>query len=188
MDMLNNIEIWLERLSSLYISQMRQAASEQGVQLVNLEILQYLSICNDYSNTAQAISDYLGQTKGSISQTLKIMEQSGHIERRPCTKDKRVIRLFLTKKGQDSLQKMSQQMVQIPDDDPELVAGLKKVLRTWQLSHHNSGFGQCLSCKYHQKGTNQKFKCGLTGEYLPHQDKFKICREHEFEGSTKSSD
>ena len=74
--MLNNIEIWLERLSSLYISQMRQAASEQGVQLVNLEILQYLSICNDYSNTAQAISYYLGQTNGSIYQNLKMMEQS----------------------------------------------------------------------------------------------------------------
>ncbi|KAA3638876.1 MAG: MarR family transcriptional regulator [Proteobacteria bacterium] len=185
MPMLNNIEIWLERLSSLYISQMRQAASEQGFQLVNLEILQYLSICNDYSNTAQAISEYLGQTKGSISQTLKIMEQSGHIERRPCTKDKRVIRLFLTEKGQNSLQKMSQHMVQIPDENPEVLAGIKQLLKTWQHNHHNTGFGQCLSCKYHQTAGGQKFKCELTGEYLPLPDKFKICREHEFENQTE---
>ena len=181
MPMHNNIEIWLERLSSLYKSQMRQAAAEQGLQLVNLEILQYLSICNAYSNTAQAISEYFGQTKGSISQTLKIMEQSGHIERRPCQKDKRVMRLFLTEKGRDSVNKMSQRIMPIPDDNPEILNGLKQLLKTWQ--HSNTSFGQCLSCKYHQKASKQQFKCGLTGEYLPLPDKFKICREHAFENS-----
>ena len=79
--MLKNIDIWLERLSSLYKSQMRQAASVEGFQLVNLEIMQYLSLCNGYSNTAQALSEYLGQTKGSISQSLKIMESSPHRHR-----------------------------------------------------------------------------------------------------------
>jgi len=183
--MLNNIEIWLERLSSLYKSQMRHAASEQGFQLVNLEILQYLSICNNYSNTAQAISEYLGQTKGSISQTLKIMEKSGHIERRPCIKDKRVIRLFLTNKGQVSLKKMSQHRMKIQDENPEVLAALKTLLKTWQYNHRDTGFGQCLSCKYHQKASSHKFKCNLTGEYLPLSDKLKICREHAFEHHTE---
>ena len=181
--MINNTEIWLERLSSLYKSQMRKAAAEQRLQLVNLEILHYLSICNAYSNTAQAISEYFGQTKGSISQTLKIMEQSGHIERKPCIKDKRMMRLFLTPKGRESLDHMSRRMAFIPDDDPQVLKGLKQLLKTWQQNTHNTGFAQCLSCQYHESVNKSQFKCGLTGEYLALADKFKICREHAFEDS-----
>ena len=96
--MQNDAHIWLERLTSLYKNQMRQAANEEGVQLVHIEALQYLSICNQYSNTAQALSEYLGQTKGSISQSIKLMEKIGHIERKPCQKDKRAIKtLFIEK-------------------------------------------------------------------------------------------
>ncbi len=181
MPMLKNIDIWLERLSSLYKSQMRQAVSAEGFQLVNLEILQYLSICNAYSNTAQALSEYLGQSKGSISQSLKIMDNSGHIERKKCEKDKRVVRIFLTPKGRSSLAKMAQHMVTMPTEEPVILAGIQSLLKAWQQQNNHQGFGQCVSCRFHQPHNSKSFKCGLTGEFLPTQEKLKLCREHDFE-------
>ncbi len=160
---------------------MRQAVSAEGFQLVNLEIMQYLSMCNSYSNTAQALSEYLGQTKGSISQSLKIMEKSDHIERKNCEKDKRVVRIFLTGKGQASLVRMSKHLVNMPEEDPEVLAGIKSLLKAWQKKNNHKGFGQCLSCRYHQADNVKRFKCGLTDEHLPTQEKLKLCREHVFE-------
>ena len=43
---------------------------------VHLATLRYLCNCNRFSNTASAITEYLGQTKGTISQTLKVLEKS----------------------------------------------------------------------------------------------------------------
>ncbi len=60
---------------------MRKFATEEGLQLVHVEILQYLSVCNRYSDTTQTISEYLGQTKGSISQSLSNLEENGYIKR-----------------------------------------------------------------------------------------------------------
>ncbi|GJM06263.1 MAG: hypothetical protein DHS20C09_22590 [marine bacterium B5-7] len=178
--MLKNIDIWLERLSSLYKSQMRLAVSAEGFQLVNLEIMQYLSMCNVYSNTAQALSEYLGQTKGSISQSLKIMENSGHIARKVCEKDKRMMRIFLTEKGRLSLARMTKNLVTMPTEDPKISDGIQSLLKVWQAQHNHKGFGQCQSCRYHLAKDNAQFKCGLTDELLPVQEGLKLCREHDF--------
>ncbi|MBL4671298.1 MAG: winged helix-turn-helix transcriptional regulator [Arenicella sp.] len=178
--MMNDTEVWLERLNSLYKSQTRKAVNIEGIQLVHFEILQYLSICNHYSNTAQALSEYLGQTKGSISQSLKIIENLGHIERRPCTSDKRVVRLYVTKAGLKSLQRVSKDLALSASDAPSVVDLIKSSLMRWQTENHHHGFGQCKSCKYNIDLDNEGFRCGLTQDPLSKTDVNKICREHEF--------
>ena len=175
-----DLNIWLERLTSLYKSQMRQAASGAGLQMVHLEVMQYLSVCNAYSNTAQALSEYLGQTKGSISQTLKVMEQSGLVEKRHCEKDKRIVRLFLTAKARDCLQQVSKQLVAVNDQAPQLTQGIQALLQQWQQTHQQSGFGQCQTCRFHQAIDDESFMCQFTNETLPTIEKQKLCREHAF--------
>ena len=69
------------------------------MQMVHVEIIQYLSSCNLYSNTAQALSEYLGQTKGSISQTISNLEKNGLLKKSQDRNDKRVYHLELTFKG-----------------------------------------------------------------------------------------
>lgn len=178
---MNDLDIWLERLSSLYKSQMRQAVSAEGIQLVHLEILRYLSISNKYSNTAQAMSEYLGQTKGSISQSLKLLEKEGYIERRTSTEDKRVVRVYLAQAGHDCLQRMSEHLMLNLDESPKTVAAIQSLLHTWQDKNNHKGFGQCQSCRFNQQLGRGKFQCGLTGEALSKADVKKICREHEFD-------
>jgi len=181
--MMNDIHIWLERLSSLHRSQIRHAANQEGIQPVHVEILQYLSISNRYSNTAQALSEYLGQTKGSISQSLKLLEKDGYVKRQPCPDDKRVTRLNLTPKAKACLKRISHYLMPNLGEEKEEQAAsetIQSLLQKWQHANDYQGFGQCQSCRYNQPLGNGKFQCGLTGAPLNAMDVKLICREHEF--------
>lgn len=178
--MMNDIEIWLERLSSLYKSQMRQAASMEGVQMVHLEILQFLSISNKYSNTAQALTEYLGQTKGSISQSLKLLEKSNYIERSPSARDKRIVHIYLTALGKESLERMVKYYMPKLDGGTQEVDAIRSLLQKWQFQTGRKGFGQCQSCRFNKVLEDETFECALTNEVLSATDLKKICKEHEF--------
>ena len=188
--MVQEIDIWLERLSSLHKSQMRRAANNEGIQFVHAEILQYLSISNRYSNTAQALSEYLGQTKGSISQSLKFLEKGGYVKRQTCKDDKRCTRLFLTAKAKRAVNRISSYLAPSMSETGIDEAGMgetraasdavKSLLSSWQHKSGNQGFGLCESCRFHRTLDNSKFECGLTNEPLAAAEVKLICREHEF--------
>ena len=173
-------DILFERLSSLHRSLMRQVANEHGLQLVHVEILQYLDICNRYSNTAQALTEYLGQTKGSISQSLKFLEENGLVERAPCEKDKRITRLTPSKRARTLIGQLATATKPAIPDTPENIHVLRNTLRHWQATHVSSkSFGQCQTCRFYTRDRGLGFRCGLTQEVLTTEDSVKICREHQ---------
>lgn len=173
--------IWLERLSALRTSLIRQRAAQLGIQAVHAEILEYLSRCNKYSNTAQALSEYLGITKGSISQSLKTLEQNGLIHRTNRLDDKRYYELSLSDKGQETLKKLQENIPDIPDFNQTTEDNFQSILKDWQHKNNFRSFGLCKTCKYKEILDNGTFKCGLTKENLLPADTEKICREHVFE-------
>lgn len=177
---ISDTHIWLERLSSLHRNLMRKAANTEGMQLVHIEILQYLSICNRYSNTAQALSEYLGQTKGSISQSLKFLEKKNLVERKPCTEDKRIVRLYMTPESKQVMKRIEKILTPDIHDDEKTLAAFKAILSTWQKQKNAQGFGQCRSCRFNKDKGNGRFQCGLTEEPLKKSETLQICREHEF--------
>lgn len=62
-----------ERLSSLMRMWYRQHPLLVNVQPTHLSALRYLARCNRYSNTPLAVTEYLGLTKGTVSQSLKAL-------------------------------------------------------------------------------------------------------------------
>jgi DNA-binding MarR family transcriptional regulator len=68
---------YVERLSELLRIDSRQAGADHGLQPVQLEALHYLSICNRYSDTPAAVTESLGQTKGTVSKTLRVLKRKG---------------------------------------------------------------------------------------------------------------
>ena len=66
---------------------------------VQLEVLHYLSQCNRYSDTVQSVTDSLGQTKGTVSQTLRILEARRLVRKLPDSTDRRVVHLKVTPAG-----------------------------------------------------------------------------------------
>ena len=171
----------LERFSALHRSLMRRFASEEGLQLVHVEILQYLSACNRYSDTTQVISEYLGQTKGSISQSLGNLEENGFIKKTQDKIDKRVFHLSLTVNGQSVVQRMTKTIDL--DGAEKQEPALKKILASLQKRNGLRGFGICQSCRYNQSTGPNSFVCGLTNEKLSSTDMKKLCKEHEDEAT-----
>ena len=75
-------------------------AQNMDCNLFSWRVLHYLSVCNRYSDTPMAVTEYLGQTKGTVSQTLKVLEKKALLFKEPDKDDKRVMHLKLTEQGQ----------------------------------------------------------------------------------------
>lgn len=171
------VSVWIERISALYRNLMRRFANDNGLQPVHLEIITYLNLCNHYSNTVQAISDYLGQTKGSISQSVTLLEENSFIQKKQAESDKRVFHLQLTQKGKN-LAKAFKENIQFDFPlDPETETTFEQALRSLQFKNNSRQFGICKSCSYNQILGKNKFRCGLTMESLSKDDIEKLCGE-----------
>lgn len=181
---INAVSQWLERLSAVHRNLMRRFANEEGLQLVHVEIMQYLSVSNRYSDTTQAISEYLGQTKGSISQSLGLLEEQGFVKRTQDKVDKRIYHLYLTPKGSAVTHRMFASIDL--EGAEELEPGLKTLLTSIQKKNGLRGFGTCISCRFNQNPGKNSFACGLTKEKLTLEDTRKICKEHDEGASGKS--
>ena len=170
----------IERMVTMRKTELRKASAKEGLQLVHAEILDYLANCNRYSNTTLAVADYLGHTKGTVSQSLALLEKKGFVSREADKNDRRIFRLFLTAQGSETAKRLFQAIPVVKDDSPFLVAALRQLLGLWQTEHHHHGFGLCRTCRHNIDLGNNQFKCGLTGESLKKQDTEKICREHDY--------
>lgn len=177
---------YMERISNLLRTDTRRTGVTLGLQPVQVEALHYLSHCNRYSNTPVAVADFLGLTKGTVSQTLTVLEMAGFIEKRPDAKDRRVVHLELTRAGARVLaqclppQSLSAALALLSSDQQASLAGsLNDVLRSLQKANGLRSFGVCQACRHHRTRDDGSRHCALTGEDLRLEDIEKICREHE---------
>jgi len=176
----------VERLAGLLRSESRNLLNEYGLQPIQFEALHYLSICNRYSDTPMGVTEYLAQTKGSVSQTLKVLEKKGLLKKKADTRDKRVTHMSATAKGRALVDKVlpspSLQFVETqlnPTQREKIHDSLRALLATLQQANGYKSFGQCAGCRHNIKLGRQKFLCGLTQEPLTPADTQLICREHE---------
>lgn len=169
----------LERLGALQRSELRRYAQEQGLQMVHLEVLAYLLSANRYSDTTQALSEYLGQTKGSISQTVSFLEEQEYLKRSQDEKDRRVFHLRPLPKGRRLVQDFDSLFYGNLKLDKVSEKSIEHSLREIQKKNGLKSFGLCFSCRHNSNPTGQKFVCGLTGENLSLSETRLRCREHE---------
>lgn len=177
---------YLERLANLIRADMRRLGIKKGLQPVQVEALHYLGICNHYSNTPAAVADYLGLTKGTVSQTLRVLEVKGYIEKHPDAKDRRVVHLSLTAAGKELLAQaippkaLSRGVGQLPEvEQKALVDALNTILSALQRANQLKTFGVCKTCRYNKPQEGGLYWCNLTQEALKPADIERICREHE---------
>ncbi len=175
----------IERLGNLLRAEERQAGSVHGLQPVHLQALHYLSRCNRYSNTPAAVTDYLGLTKGTVSQTLLVLEKKRYIEKRPDAADRRIVHLALTPAGKRLLNEVVPPAALalavsaiVPTELEKLENGLTNLLKAMQHAHGLRSFGVCHTCRFFLQ-EQDGYRCGLTRETLKTEEIAKICREHE---------
>jgi len=176
----------IERLCNLVRADVRTICNEHGIRPVQLEALGFLTQCNRYSDTPQAVAEYLGLTKGTVSQTLKVLEKKGLLRKYSDAGDKRLVHLKPTASGR--------RLVQSAVPAPALMLGIEKLsnsehqaaveslrvlLRSVQQANDLKTFAPCNTCRFNQKHKTAYF-CELTQESLAAQDIVLLCREHQY--------
>ncbi len=171
----------LERLGLLFRSEMRRNAADHGLALAQLEVLHYLARANRYSDTPQGVTEFVGTTKGTVSQTLRTLEDKGLLRKRPDASDGRLQHCTLTAKGKRVVERtdISRAVAELePACSARLTADLSLLLGELQRRGGNKTFGICHSCR-HFRREPEGYRCGLTQEPLSVGDSERICREHE---------
>lgn len=179
---------YLERITNLLRADARRAESGGGLIPVQLEVLHYVAICNRYSNTPAAVAEYMGLTKGTVSQTLGVLETRGYLEKIPDTKDRRVVHLHLTAAGRELVgralppDRLKQGIRLLSAESlQQLTQSLQEVLQAMQKANRMRSFGVCGTCRHHIPLADDRThaRCNLTSELLSREDAEHICREHE---------
>lgn len=177
----------IERLGNLLRSEERAAGAEYGLQPVHVQVLRYISDANRYSDTPAAVTEYLGATKGTTSQSINVLEKKGLIIKRTDRADKRVIHLSVTASGRKLLEKIfppsgfAASLAGLKNTDKDdLSRALSELLVLLQKQNGGRAFGVCHTCRYFRRDAlPSTHQCGLTLEPLTGEDSTKICREHE---------
>ncbi len=173
----------IERMSALIRSEERRKSSVLGLQTVHLQALDYLSRCNRYSDTPASLTNYLGMTRGTVSQTLLLLEKKGFIKKTVDLNDRRKVHLSLLPSGLSVLSEsraedlFDQARKIFKNDLNKDEAVFVNALKALQKANKGQSFGQCKTCKYFTE-LSSGFECALTKEQLSSTDSNKICQEH----------
>lgn len=172
----------LERLGALIHQSIREDAARHGLLPIQLQVLAYLAQANRYSDIPIAVAEYFGITRGTVSQTLGVLERKGLVRKVADLKNRRRVHLQLTPTGWKLLEdswatRLSAALEDNPACDPEtLEAGLRGLLMALQVQNNHQAFNVCRHCVHFQtEGAGHR--CGLTGEPLTVEESRKICRE-----------
>jgi DNA-binding MarR family transcriptional regulator len=179
--------VWpLERLARL----MRAREHEGGLNPAQWEALRFLNRANRFSDSPTALTQYLGATKGTISQTLKALERKGYVSKAARTGSGKSVRLALTPKGLEALKRdpwadVAAQAEQLGGKTRRRMArGLNDLLQQALQQAGLKGFGSCSSCRFFRErgrdgDPHGPHLCMLFEQPLSPEDRVRICVEHE---------
>ena len=174
----------IERISSLLRSEARKKYAAIGLQPIHGQILEYLSKCNKYSNTHASVAEYFGLTKGTVSQTIQILERKRFLEKTTDIVDGRVIHLELTETGRKLIEELKPLDIFKQAESKvsrQEFSGIENALQTTlsvlQKVNQTRSFGLCQSCSFFSVEAHH-YLCGLTQEPLDRNETNKICRDH----------
>lgn len=189
----NTVHDIIERLGNLVRADVRAACHAQGVRPVQFEALSYLSQCNRYSDTPQAVAEYLGLTKGTVSQTLKVLQEKGLLRKRDDKRDRRVVHLKPTARGRGLValvvpsESVANGIGSLPANEQHAtVETLQHLLRSIQQANGLKTFAPCHTCRFNQQREDGYF-CELTQEPLTVGDVSLLCREHQYPATEQVS-
>jgi DNA-binding MarR family transcriptional regulator len=174
----------IDRLDRL----VRSGEAQHGLNPVQWEALRYIARANRFSRTPAALADYLGSTRGTISQSLISLEEKGFIARTPSARDKRSVDVDLTVQGRtalagDPLMDLATDIAASRSADLDtVVALLRETLSRAIARNGGKPFGVCRTCRHFQRlpaGATSYARCTLLDEPLTKDDSAAICAEQE---------
>jgi len=171
--------MWLiERMARLLASE----AWTEGLNPTQAAALQYLARANRFSRSPSHVADYLLATRGTVSQTLKALQQKGLIAEQRSDADRRSISYDLTDDGHALVKEYvtdSPTTFPVTDDLADAASeNLSAVMQEWLTARNARPFGLCRNCQYHQV-SGKKRHCALLAVDLAPSEADKICFEQQ---------
>ena len=178
---MNTVSLLIERLGALIQQSVREDAARHGLLPIHIQILHYLAQANRYSDLPIAIADYFGITRGTVSQTLAVLERKELLIKEPDARHGRRLHLKLTPAGvavldQSWAERVEQALQAQPHDTAMLDETLRSLLTALQRLNGQRAFGVCRQCA-HFLIEKDGARCGLTGEPLATEQTVRLCRE-----------
>ena len=153
------------------------------------EALSYLARANRFSRTPGALAQYLGTTKGTVSQTLIALERRGFLVKIANPNDARSVQLDLTEAGQAVLfeapvETVARAMQSLSGPRrSEIDEAFTNLLTAMVAETGGRPFGICKSCRYFEaEGQHPKggpHRCRLLDVGLSAADAELICAEQQ---------
>ena len=145
-------------------------------------VLVYLGRANRFSKSPSHVAEYLGTTRGTISQSFKSLLQKGYVSERRSIQDKRAISFELTAKGKAIAQLeggLAQSISDLDDLQTEALQTSLSVMLKGLLDQNNGrAFGVCNTCIHFESNKTGGF-CKLLSEPLAPDETFLICHEQD---------
>jgi DNA-binding MarR family transcriptional regulator len=161
-----------------------------GLNPAQWEALRFLARANCYSRSPTALSEYLGTTKGTASQTVIALESKGMVKRTRRATDRRSVELEVTPLGLEMIQKdplapVFEAASNLGAEQCEAMnAALIEVVASLQLSIGFAETGRCIDCTHFCKerpasSLDDVCRCALSQEEMAPQDLQRICTNFE---------
>lgn len=145
-------------------------------------VLDYLGRANRFSRSPSHVAQYLGTTRGTVSQSFKSLVQKGYVTERRSELDKRAISFELTATGKDIAKAdnpLTAALAASPKGEQDtLLASLTTVLERVLSQNNGRSFGICKSCRHHEI-TSKGGYCRLLSEPLLPFETHQICFEQD---------
>lgn len=145
-------------------------------------VLHYLGRANRFSRSPSHVAEYLGTTRGTISQSFKSLLQKGYVTERRSAHDKRAISFELTAKGRHVAKLgggLDQSISRLAEAEKQaLQTVLTGILKTHISRNGGRAFGLCNTCMHFQPLDTGGF-CRLLSEPLAPEETSLICHEQQ---------
>lgn len=162
----------------------------EGLNPAQWEALRYVARANRNSCSPGALADFMGSTKGTVSQTLKALEAKGLVERTRKEDDRRAVVLTLTEGGKalldrDPLGTLADAVGSCSErEQADLAIGMERLLGAVQNLHGIPEFGPCVECCHYKPETCRETnsvgcRCGISGELFNALEIDRICVDFE---------
>jgi DNA-binding MarR family transcriptional regulator len=160
-----------------------------GLNPAQWSALRYFERANRFSRTVSAFAEYHGTTRGTASQTIRVLVQKGYLRRLPAMHDQRSFRLDLTERAQQELASdpfaefVSAAGTLPPEQCSALARGLQAMLEQVLEKRARRPFGVCTTCEHlcaldGQSDGRRGHHCRLQNETLAEQELGRICVDH----------
>ncbi len=172
----SHVQAMLNRLSRL------EAAEGWSGDLnpAQVSALRYLGQANRFSRSPSHLAAYLEATRGTVSQTLKVLERKGYVVERRSSSDKRRVSYDVLTKGRAVLSERGPFSAALAELSAEtatgLEGGLRRLLQTLLAKQNSKPFGFCRDCQFHEKRGKGGF-CTLLSAKLQPEEVDMICHE-----------